>query len=204
MIAEIDKEVKELMLKAEGEDKKPLAEGLAVPEEIARREKRKAVLKEAKAAMEELYKEAEEERKKEKEEKGKHSGSKKGQEEYQYNFTESESRIMKVGNGVHFEQCYNAQAAVDTEGSMLILGGYVTAHGNDKKELEPAVASVDGGIREVTDVSADTGYYSEEAVAAVEKADAAGKRTGPEVYCAVGRTGHNVNRLRDIYKKGKR
>jgi hypothetical protein len=38
------------------------------------------------------------------------------------NFTGPESRIMKAGNGQHFEQSYNAQAAVDTEGSMLILG----------------------------------------------------------------------------------
>ena len=40
----------------------------------------------------------------------------------QYNFTDPESRIMKAGNGSHFEQSYNAQAAVDIEGSYLILG----------------------------------------------------------------------------------
>ena len=31
----------------------------------------------------------------------------------QYNFTDPESRIMKAGNGHHFEQSYNAQAAVE-------------------------------------------------------------------------------------------
>jgi hypothetical protein len=41
---------------------------------------------------------------------------------------------MKAGNGQHFEQGYNAQAAVDVEGSILIPGGYVTNHGNDKTE----------------------------------------------------------------------
>jgi hypothetical protein len=39
---------------------------------------------------------------------------------------------MKVGSGLCFEQSYNAQAAVDVAGSMLIVGGYVTNHGNDK------------------------------------------------------------------------
>jgi len=29
---------------------------------------------------------------------------------------------MKAGNSKHFEQAYNAQAAVDTEGSMLVPG----------------------------------------------------------------------------------
>jgi valyl-tRNA synthetase len=107
---------------------------------------------------------------------------------------------MKVGNGAHFEQCYNAEAAVDTEGSMLIVGGYVTAHGNDKKELEPAVASVKEEIREVRDVSADTGFYSEEAVKAVEKPDAEGKRTGPEVYCAVEKTARHRS-VKDLEKQ---
>ena len=50
----------------------------------------------------------------------------------QFNFTYSESRIMKAGNSKHFEQAYNAQAAVDTEGSILVLGEYVTDHANDK------------------------------------------------------------------------
>jgi transposase len=35
----------------------------------------------------------------------------------QYNFTDPESRIMKTGNRSGFEQSYNAQAAVDAEGS---------------------------------------------------------------------------------------
>lgn len=66
-------------------------------------------------------------------------------DDMQYNFTDEESRIMKAGNGKHYEQAYNAQAAVDTEGSMLIVGQYVTAHANDKQELPVAAASVDPG-----------------------------------------------------------
>jgi hypothetical protein len=103
----------------------------------------------------------------------------------QYNFTDPESRIMKAGTGAHFEQSYNAQAAVDTEGSLLVVGAYVTDAANDKQQLEPAVQSVAAEVREVTQVLADSGYFSEAAVAAVERED------GPTVYAAVERTGHH-------------
>ncbi len=91
---------------------------------------------------------------------------------------------MKAGSGEHFEQSYNAQAAVDTEGSLLVLGAYVTEAPNDKQQLVPAVASV-VVVREVTQVLADTGYFSEAAVAAVESGD------GPTAYVAVEKTGHH-------------
>jgi len=93
---------------------------------------------------------------------------------------------MKAGNGNHYDQSYNAQAAVDTEGSMLILGKYVTAHVNDKLELEPCVKSVDPDFRDISEVSSDTGYYSEKAVLTVED-----NGKGPTVYCAVEKHGHH-------------
>ena len=67
---------------------------------------------------------------------------------------------MKAGNGRHFEQAYNAQAAVDVEGSYLILGRRVTNNPNDKKELVPTVESVAAENRIVSDVSADTGEWN--------------------------------------------
>jgi transposase len=217
MIAELALEVEELMKKAEEADSMPLEEGLTIPGEIARRAERKAALEEAREAMERRYKEAKEEEEGEEEggskdegkaaEKGgKPAGRGNGNQEetppenYQYNFTDPESRIMKEGNGKHFEQDYNAQAAVDTEGSMLIVGGYVTNHGNDKKELVPGVASVDKEIREVKNVAADTGYYSEEAVKEVEQVNEEGEQAGPEVYCAVEKGTHHKS-VKDIEKK---
>jgi len=104
----------------------------------------------------------------------------------QFNFTDDESRIMKAGNSNHFEQAYNAQAAVDTEGSMLILGHYVTNHANDKRELLPVSKSINPNVREVTDICADTGYFSEAAVLNVEN-----NGEGPMVYCAVEKQGHH-------------
>ena len=183
-------EVLELVKMAEETDVKGLEEGLKIPDEIKRREDRVAALEAAQAEMERMYAEAAEE------------GSKKGKklDEYQHNFTDSDSRIMKAGNGKHFEQSYNAQLAVDTEGSMLILGGYVAQHGNDKKELEPIVSNVSAEVREVSDVSADSGYCSEEAVAAVEKVDEEGLSQGPGVYCAVEKSRHGRT-AEDLKKK---
>ena len=107
-----------------------------------------------------------------------------------YNFTDSGSRIMKSGSGRHFGQAYNAQAAVDT-GSMLIVGGYVTNHGNDKKGLEKVAGSIDAETYEAEKVIADNGYYSEAEVRAVEKEDGEGNCRGPKVYCAVGKQAHH-------------
>ncbi|MDR1903096.1 MAG: transposase, partial [Treponema sp.] len=103
------------------------------------------------------------------------------------------------GNGQHFEQAYNAQAAVDIE-SMLIVGEYVTNHGNDKKELEPIVQSIDGETYRAEKGCADSGYYSEEAVQAVERENEKGERQGPEVYCAVGKQSHHRS-VADLEKR---
>ncbi|GHU61728.1 IS1182 family transposase ISMac1 [Spirochaetia bacterium] len=212
MIGEIEKEVAELITKAEQADSTPLEDGLTIPEEIALREKRKAKLEQAKAAMEARYAEAqkakEELKRAEKERKTGQSDDKspekteqtggspadtvrppavnlnKPLDEYQYNFTDPESRIMKAGNGKHFEQLYNAQVAVDTE-TMLAVGNYVTNHGNDKLELSEIVGKANTESYQVETVSADTGFFSEEAIKAVEQKDEAGKLQGPEVYCAV-------------------
>ena len=190
IIAELEEEVQKLVRMAEDADGKCLEEGLKIPEEIRLREDRQAALKAARSEMEAMYKAAEE------------AGEKKGKklDDYQHNFTDRDSRIMKAGNGKHFEQSYNAQAAVDTEGSMLILGGYVTRHANDKRELEAVVGSVSGEVRTADSVSADSGYFSGEAVAAVEGKDGKGNQTGPEVYCAVEKSRHG-RKVEDLEKK---
>ena len=53
----------------------------------------------------------------------------------QYNFTDPESRIMKAGNGRHFEPAYNAPAAVDA--AMLIVGQRVSAAPIQAVEQKP-------------------------------------------------------------------
>jgi transposase len=209
MIEEAEWEVGELMRKAEEADSRPLEDGLTIPEEIKLREERKAALEGAKVEMEKRYEEAKKEREEAAARKGSGegggkkkkggSGKEKPLEEYQYNFTDPESRIMKAGNGKHFEQSYNAQAAVDTE-TMLVVGEYVTNHGNDKQELGRIAGSIEGEVYTAKTVSADSGYYSEEAVKGVEKRDKEGKAGGPIVYCAVEKQSHH-RRVEDLERR---
>ena len=106
---------------------------------------------------------------------------------------DEDSRIMKAGNGKHYEQAYNAQAAVETD-SMLIVGARVSQNPNDKEELAPDLESVREEVFKPEAVLADSGFYSEEAVAKVEKAD------GPTVYAAVEKHDHHVS-VEDMEKK---
>jgi transposase len=201
MIAELEGEVQTLMALAEKADREAQPETLKIPEEIARREKRLSKLREAKAIIEarhaarvaekQLEYEAKLAERAARRERGERVGGRDPKPPAttpeatdQYNFTDPESRIMKAGTGEHFEQSYNAQAVVDTEGSLLVLGAYVTDAPNDKQQLVPAVASV-VTVREVTQVLADTGYFSEAAVAAVESDG------GPTAYVAVEKTSHH-------------
>ncbi len=77
----------------------------------------------------------------------------------QRNFTDPESKIMKKGAG--FEQCYNAQAAVD-KGNQIIVAAYVTQACNDKQQLEPLVKRTIEQVGVLPDRGlADAGYFSE-------------------------------------------
>jgi len=79
----------------------------------------------------------------------------------QYNFTDPESRIMKMGSTGSFEQCYNAQVAVDAD-SQVIVAADVTQQANDKQQLAPMVEQVKKNTKsKPRAVSADSGYYSD-------------------------------------------
>ena len=193
-------QITELLAKAESADSTPLQDGLTIPEEIKRREDRIAKLGEAVKVMEARAKErlleeqAEYEAKlaarKAKEESTGRKPSGKAPEppkegarpKDQYNFTDPESRIMKDGGG--FEQCYNAQAAVDVA-TMLIVGQHVCDEANDKRQLAPTVADVSPVVGQVDNALADTGYFSEAAVLAVESGD-----SGTTAFVAMKRQSH--------------
>lgn len=192
-------QIAELLQKAEDADSTPLQDGLSIPAEIARREERSAKLREAKQAMEERAKErlvaerAEYEAKLAARQVKEQSGGKKPtgkapappregpRDKVQHNFTDPERRIMKSGKG--FEQCDNAQAAVDTA-TMLIVGQHVTDQANDKQQLAPTLAAVSPAVGTVGKVLVDSGYYSEATVAEIEESRA-GDKQGPTVYAAM-------------------
>lgn len=184
---QLQQEVQQLMVLAESEDRKKVPDGMDVPQEIARRQERLAALDEAKRKLQERAQERDAQAQAEyaakiakrqaKRDAGKKPGGKDPepptsapQDKDQINLTDEESRIMKVGGG--FDQCYNAQAAVDT-GSMLIVGGFVTQAGNDSQQVQPMLEMLDARqekIGPVTHFLADTGYFSAANVAACEQA----------------------------------
>lgn len=195
MIQQLELEVNQLLAKAEQADATPLQEGLSIPEEITRRQERKAALAQARAEIEARAQArlaaqlAEPSAKKQDDE---NSGGQppqaptaKPQPGDQYNFTDPESRIMKAGNGNHFEQSYNAQAVVEVE-SRLIVGQRVSQAANDKQELVPTLAAIPSAVRPVAAALVDSGFFSEAAVTQVEAAT-----QGLVVYTAVEKRSHH-------------
>lgn len=184
---QLRQEIQQLMALAESEDRKKVPDGMDVPQEIARRETRLAALDDAKRKLEARARERDAQARTEYESKlakrqakrdaGKKPGGKDPepptsgpQDKDQINLTDEQSRIMKTGGG--FDQCYNAQAAVDT-GSMLIVASFVTQAGNDSQQVQPMLAALKRQQEQLGQPShflADTGYFSAANVDACEQA----------------------------------
>jgi len=201
---QLQAEVKELLARAAAADAEPLAEGLDIPEELARRDSRLAAIRDAKAELEARAAErfareqAEYEAKvKAREDKQKRTGKKpRGKPptpptggpraKDQVNLTDPDSRIMPAAGG-GFEQSYNAQAAVDT-GTMLVIATGLTQAANDKQQLEPmldTLGELPQDLGAVTQILADAGYFSEANVTACIDASI-------EPLLATGRESHHV------------
>ena len=195
-----NEQIAELLQKAEAADSTPLQDGLTIPDEIKRRQDRIAKLQQAKQAMEAraterlieeqaVYQEKLAARQAKEQSTGKKPKGKAPQppkegprDKDQYNFTDPESRIMKVRGG--FEQSYNAQAAVEVT-RMLIVGQHVTNQANDKQQLIPNLAALSPAVGQVGKALVDTGYFSQAAVLTAETGDHA-----PIIYAAMARQNH--------------
>ena len=214
LMQELDLEIEELLRKAEDADSTPLEDGLSIPAEVQRRQERKAQLAKARAEIEAraqaraALERAEYERKLAAREAARAAGKKpRGKEPQppsaapgpkdQVNFTDPESRIMPVSGG-GFEQCYNAQAAVEVE-SRLIVGQRVSDAPNDRQQLVPSLAAIAAAAGPVSEALIDSGFLSEAAVRAIEtRAD--GTPSGVRVLAALGRERHG-RRVADLEKK---
>jgi len=172
--AELEKEVAELLGKAQEEDDREDARygkgrrGDEVPDELRFKHQRLQTLRDAKERLEKRVRDKAIEEGKvnpdgtPKPPRGRAPETPHGQPKPkdQENFTDPESRIMVNGDKA-FVQAYNAQAAVDEE-SQIIVGRGVTNAANDKRQVEPLVEDVQANLGATPDkVSADSGYYSE-------------------------------------------
>lgn len=200
---QLEAEVAKLLSMADTADKADIPDGMDIPAELEIRQDRIKKIKEAKAEIErraavrhskeqEEYERKVAKRARKEKETGKKPGGKAPKaptagptEKDQVNLTDSESRIMPASGG-GFQQAYNAQAGVDMD-TMLIVTTHVTQAPNDKQELEPALRNLiqlPEALGTVTDILADTGYYSEANVGLCEE-----ENVTP--YIAVERQGHH-------------
>lgn len=78
----------------------------------------------------------------------------------QINLTDPDSRIMRKSRRSEYSQAYNAQAVVDADDTMLILGSRVTNRGSDHSELLENIQSIPNEIDSPDIVLADSGYIN--------------------------------------------
>ena len=173
--------------------------GDELPAELARRESRLARIQEARKALEEQAlsaAQAEEGRRQTEDDARRAAGETPRtrkpvdptpEPKAQRNFTDPESKIMKVSNK-GFDQCGNAQIVCNEE--QIILAADVTNQANDKRQVQPMVTQAHenltaAGVAEpIGALDADAGYYSEENVSHLE-----GARIDP--YIATERLKHH-------------
>ena len=112
-------------------------------------------------------------------------------EKAQSNFTDPESGIMKTSNE-GFQQCYNAQVAVDAE-HQLVVATDVTANASDQGGLPALLDEVEERFDVQPDtVLADAGYCNERDLAELET-------RGVDGYVSTGREDKQVA-ARDLEK----
>jgi transposase len=202
--AQLQAEVAELLALAESADQAELPDGMSIPEELAIRQARLQRIAQAKAKIEARAQERFEQEQADyqaklqaREDKLKDTGKKPtgrppappsagpGPKD-QVNLTDEQSRIMPVAGG-GFEQAYNAQAAVAT-GSLLVVANDVVQAPNDKEQVEPMLAQLQGRKEELDQPAvliADNGYFSEANVKACQQANI-------EPLIALGRERHHA------------
>ncbi len=165
---------------AETADNEAVPDGMSLPEEIIRREDRLSAIAAAKVKIEaranerfeqetavvqaKLNKRAAKSKETGKPPRGKPPAPPQAgpTDKDQVNLTDDESRIMKVSGG-GFEQCYNAQVAVDMDSLLIVRTNTVQAC-NDKQQIEPMLKKLEAlpdELGKVNALVADTGFYSE-------------------------------------------
>ena len=165
--------------------------GDELPEELRRREDRLAAIRAAKGRLEAAQREADDAR-------GRRPGwerNPKGGQPYkraygepdekaQSNFTDPDSAIMKT-SAEGFQQCYNAQVAVDGE-QQLIVATELTSNASDQGAMMGLLDEVKETFEAQPEtVLADAGYCNERDLSELEA-------RGIDGYVALGREGKRV------------
>ena len=189
-------EIEGLLDRAERDDADAASEPQGLPEELKRRETLKAKLDKACAELKRRAQaradseRAECERKVEAREE--REGSRKGRpikapeeeprDEERINLTDADSSPMRRSRRHECRQACNAQAAVDADGSRLVLGSRVSVSASDRNELVADVDSMPAALGAADRVLADGGCATGSEVSELEG-------RGVEVLVATGAEG---------------
>lgn len=184
----LQRDIKRLMQQAEEADNSDRDDGQKLPDAIARREQLREKMKQAKANLKKRAQQrnaaerAKYEQRLDEYQARKNSGQsglrppqkprpKGPRPTEQSNLTDEDSRLMRKNPRAEFRQAYNAQTAVDADGSQLILSRHVTNCASDAAELEPALAGIDASIGTPHTALADKGYCSGDVIERLEHSD---------------------------------
>ena len=167
-----------------GEDRR----GDELPQELRRREDRLAAIEAAKQRLEAAQRAVHDERGRKPGQQRHPKGGRSYKRDYgepeekaQSNFTDPESRIMKTSTE-GFQQCYNAQIAVDGE-HQIIVATEVSAKASDQGQVMGLLEEVEETFEEKPQqVLADAGYCNEADLQTLEA-------RGVDDYVALGREG---------------
>lgn len=210
LLQELEKEVKELMAKAERADSQGEVDPAKVPAELAKSQALQAKLQQACQQIEQRHKEAfaaqeaEYQKKKANWQKNKRRGNEpkppvaSGPDaKAQSNLSDPDSRIMRKSKNETFAQAYNAQLAVDADGSQLILAASISQSSADNNQLQPMLQAASHNVAQRPQaVLADYGYLNGPIIEQIQS-------QGIEAYVAVSAQAYQRRRydLRDEKKR---
>lgn len=154
--AKLSEDIAALVAQAEAADSAPEDDGLSLPTQISQREALKARLDQAAARLEAAAR-------------GDDDDDSSGPApDKQTNLTDPDSSVMRKSARHEYRQAYNAQAAVDAEGSMLVLATDVLSTTNDRAALSALLDQMAHGCGLPRTLLADAGYAGETVVGDLE------------------------------------
>ena len=175
--AQLDRDIAELMARAEAADAADAPDPQVLPEEIGRRQALRDKLDAACARLEaEAAVRAAEERPAYEDKKRAHEargGRGRGPKEpddtpppdAQSNLTDPDSALMRKSKRHEYRQAYNAQAVVDADGSQLVLTSDVSQNASDAPTFRETIDRLCHAVGQPTTILGDAGYANGEAVA---------------------------------------
>jgi transposase len=205
---QLQHDIKALLEQAEQTDRHDDDDGQSVPNEIARRQRLREKMQQARQELEQRAQARAAVERGEYEKKVAERESRTGKcqgpkpkppkdtpaDHEQINLTDADSGLMRKSQREGYTQSYNAQAAVDADGSQLILSDHVSTCASDANELEPAVGNIPSVVGKPSAALADTGYVNTDVFERLEQ-------DGLDLYVSVSRDESHSARRYDYRPK---